>query len=105
MDVNENKNLYLTSIKNPYIYKYENNKWQIGDSKEVIKQLTDDKRDMIEDFFTNNTEKFTMFKKNNISKMFNDYKVGNLDNKYEKKIRIMLVNNKDSLKRSFEDCK
>ena len=105
MDINENKNLYLTSIKNPYIYKYENNKWQIADSKEVIKKLTDDKRDMIEDFVSNNLPKFTQFKRNNISKMFNDYKVGNLDNKYEKKIRIMLVNNKDSLRKSYEECK
>lgn len=105
IDIKENKNLYLTNIKNPYIYKYENNKWELGESNEILKKITDSKRDMIEEFFTNNLDKFTKFKKINISRMFNDYKQGNLDKQFNKKIRLILINNKDKLKESFENNK
>jgi hypothetical protein len=103
IDIKENTNLYLTNIKNPYIYKYENNKWEMGESKEIFRKITDIKRDMIEDFFSNNQDKFTNFKKRNITKMFNDYKDGDLDKQFDKKIRLILINNKDKLKESFKN--
>jgi len=101
IDIPENRNLYLSNIKDSFLYTYKNNKWVIDDLKQILDCIKNDKKDLIEEYFYNNREHFKPYKQRNISKMLDEYKNGKLDLQYNKKIKLILFNNKDLLKDSY----
>ena len=102
IDTPENQNLYLTNIKNPYIYIYNDNKWILNELREILDYIQKEKKGMIEEYMEKNNNKFKTYKIRNINKMLEDYKKGNLEKRYNSKLKLLLINNKDILKRAYE---
>ena len=50
IDTPENRNLYLTNVKNQFIYTYRNNKWSLSDIKYILDYLQKCKKDIIEEY-------------------------------------------------------
>ena len=105
IDTLENQNLYLTNIKNPYIYVYSNNKWELDELNKTLFYIQNEKKGIIEDYIENNKDKFKDYKIKNINKMLNQQKQGELENKYNSKLKLILINNKNLLKDSYEKNK
>lgn len=105
IDTPENNNLYLTSIKNPYIYIYSNNKWELNELTKILNNIQSDKKSIIEEYIENNNKKFKNYKINNINKMLKEHEEGKLNKKYNSKIKLLLINNKDILKKVYENNK
>ena len=102
IDIPENRNLYLTSIKNQFLYAYQNNKWELNDIKQILNVIKDKKINIVEEFIENNKDKFTKFKINNLYKMLDDYKNGKLHTIYNKKLKLLMINYKNILKESYD---
>ena len=102
IDTPENRNLYLTNIKNPYIFTYNNNKWEIDELNKILDCIKKDKKDIIEEYIENNNNKFKQYKIKNIYKMLKDYNEGHLEKRYNCKLKLILLNNKDILKNTYE---
>ena len=102
IDKPENQNLYLTNIQNPYIYIYSGNKWKLSEIKKILNYIQKDKKDIIEDYIENNNNKFKKYKIININKMINDHKEGLLEKRYNSKLKLLLINNKHKLKKSYK---
>ena len=105
IDIPENRNLYLTNIKNPFIYTYINDKWSMCDIKHIINDLQKYKKDIIEEYFENNKNKFRDYKINNINKMLEKHKNGELDKRYNNSLKLLLINNKKKLKNIYKKTK
>jgi hypothetical protein len=105
IDIPENRNLYLTNIKNPFIYAYANNKWSLRNSKKTLNYLQNDKKDIIEYFFENNKDKFKKHKIKNIIKMFKAYDNGELEKRYDSDLKLLLINNKKTFQNNYEKTK
>ena len=102
IDTPENRNLYLTNIKNPYIYTYSNNKWNLNEIKLVLSYLQREKKELIEYYVENNSDKFNKYKIKNINKMLNEHKNGILDKQYNSELKMLLINNKNVLKKTYD---
>ena len=102
IDTPENQNLYLTNIKNPYIYIYNDNKWILNELREILDYIQKEKKGIIEEYMEKNNNKFKKYKINNIKKMLEDYRNGNLEKRYNSKLKLLLINNKDILKKAYE---
>ena len=105
IDTQENQNLYLTSMKNPYIYIYNNNKWNLDELNKTLFYIQNENKGIIEEYIENNKEKFKKYKIKNINKMLKEQKKGTLDDKYNSKLKLLLINNKDILKKNYEKYK
>ena len=99
IDIPENRNLYLSNMKDSYLYMYKNNEWVINDLDKILKYIKDDKKDLMEEYYFKNIDKFCSNKQKNINNMINDYNNGKLDKQYNKKIKMILVSNKDLLRK------
>lgn len=97
----ENRNLYLSSMKDSYLYLYKDNKWEVNDLDKILKYIKDNKRDIMEEYYNKNIGKFGTTKQKNINNMINDYNNGKLDKQYNKRIKMILVSNKEMLKKSY----
>lgn len=102
IDTPENRNLYLTNIKNPFIYTYKNDKWILSEMKYILNYVQSGKRDIIEEHIENNKKKFKKFKINNIECMLKKYKNGELDKRYNSKLKLLLINNSKILQKTYE---
>jgi hypothetical protein len=105
IDTPENRNLYLSNMKDSYLYLYKNNKWEVNDLDKILQYIKDDKKDLMEEYYNKNIDKFHSYKKKNICKMINDYNKGLLNKQYDKKLKMMLVSNKDILKSTYKVSK
>jgi len=105
IDIPENRNLYLTSIKNQFLYAYQDNKWQLNDIKNILNIIKDQKMDIVENFIENNKEKFTTYKIKRLYQMIDDYKKGKLNKTYNNNLKLLMMNYKDTLKESYEKHK
>ena len=103
IDTPENQNLYLTHIKNPYIYTYVENEWQLNNLNNVLDTVQKEKKGLIEEYIENNNDKFKKYKIKNINNMLKAYNNGELDKRYNSKLKLILINNKDVLKQSYEN--
>ena len=97
----ENMNIYISSIKGPYIMVYENNKWQIRDRSFQMDKLYSKNECQIENWFDECKEKYPKMvksferylKNKEDNEIFNDIKREVLMLLYNKK--DMVVNNKE----------
>ena len=105
IDTPENRNLYLSNMKDSFLYLYKNNKWELNDLDKILQYIKDDKKDLMEKYFLKNINKFKSFKKKNINKMIHDYNNGKLNKQYDKTLKMILVSNKDILKQSYDKNK
>ena len=101
IDTPENRNLYLSNMKDSFLYLYKNNKWELNDLDKILKYIKDDKKELMEEYFKKNIDKFQTYKKKNIGKMINDYNNGKLHKQYDKKLKMLLVSNKELLKDTY----
>ena len=101
IDQPENRNLYLTSMKHSFLYTYQNNKWVLDDLTKILDIAKNTKKDIMEEYFYDNKDKFKKYKQRNIHKMLNDYEKGLLHNRYNRKLKMILYNNKNLLKKSY----
>ena len=105
IDTPENRNLYLSNMKDSYLYLYKNNKWEVNDLDKILQYIKDDKKDLMEEYYNKNIDKFQTYKQRNIGKMINDYNNGKLNKQYDKKLKMILVSNKDVLKNTYNVIK
>ena len=105
IDIPENRNLYLSNIKDSYMYLYKNNKWELNECKKILSNIKTDKKDIIEQYFTEYNNMFNERKRLRIIKMLKELDNGILDQKNEKKIKLILMNNKDLLKDYYRNSK
>ena len=102
IDIPENRNLYLSSMKDTYLYLYKNNKWELDDSNKILNCIKNNKMNIIEKYFNENIDKFADHKKRNINKMINNYNNGIENKNCDKKIKMILISNRDILKKSYK---
>lgn len=92
-------------MKDSYLYLYKNNKWEVNDLDKILQYIKDDKKDLMEEYYNKNIDKFQTYKQRNIGKMINDYNNGKLNKQYDKKLKMILVSNKDVLKNTYNVIK
>ena len=89
-------------MKDSYLYLYKNNKWEIDDLDKILQYIKDDKKNIMEKYFSKHIDKFQSYKQKNINKMIDDYNKGKLNKKYDNKLKMLLVSNKELLKENYK---
>lgn len=103
-DIETNRNVYVPNIREKYALVWKNKKWEMMDIREVLDDLLVNNTDRIYEFLEEN-ESFIggslHSKMNNIIERINDDE--KLQKKYQDKIKLMLINNRGVVKKSYED--
>jgi hypothetical protein len=103
-DIETNRNVYVPNIREKYALVWKNNKWEMMDIREVLDDLLVNNTDRIYEFLEEN-ESFIgdslHSKMNNIIEKINNNE--KLQKKYQNQIKVMLINNRGVVKRSYED--
>ena len=90
----ENKNIYISNIKNKYIMLYKNNKWQLVDRKNQVNDLYDYNEVFLENWYSEYKDKYpdmiTSFERYLKNKDDEDVMI----NKIKDEILLMLYNNR-----------
>ena len=103
-DIETNRNVYVPNIREKHAMVWKNNKWELMDISEVLDDLLVNNTDRIYEFLEEN-EGFiggSLHAKmsNLIEKINNNEK---LQKKYQDQIKLMLINNRSVVKKSYED--
>ena len=102
IDIPENRNLYLSNMKDSFLYLYKDNKWELYDLNKILTYIREGKKDLMEKYYIKNIDKFNDYKQKNINKMIKDYNQGLLNKQYDKELKMLLVDHKEILKHSFK---
>ena len=107
----ENKNIYISNIKNKYIMVYKDNKWQLVDRKEQLDDLYSYNEVMLEEWYDEYKDKYPDMIKS-FTKYLNNRDNDVVINKVKEEIILMMYNNrhmienndiKDNLKIKIEN--
>ena len=91
----ENKNIYISNIKNKYVMLYKNNKWQIVNRKNQLDDLYDYNEVLLENWYSEYKDKYP-----DMIKSFERYlnnkqeEDGEIINKAKDEILLLLYNNR-----------
>ena len=89
----ENKNIYISNIKNKYIMVYKDNKWQLVNRKEQLDDLYNYNEVMLEEWYDEYKDKYPDMIKS-FTKYLNNRDNDNVINKIKEEIILMLYNNR-----------
>ena len=90
----ENKNIYISNIKNKYIMLYKNNKWQIVNRKDQIDDLYEYNEYVLENWYDEYKNKYPDMIKSFERYLQNKDNDDELLNKVKDEILLMLYNNR-----------
>lgn len=90
----ENKNIYISNIKNKYVMLYKNNKWQLVNRKSQIDDLYDYNEFMLEDWYKEYKDKYPQMIKSFERYLQNKDNDDNLLNNVKEEILLLLYNNR-----------
>ena len=90
----ENKNIYISNIKNKYVMMYKNNKWQLVNRKSQIDDLYDSNEFMLEDWYKEYKDKYPQMIKSFERYLQNKDNDDNLLNNVKEEILLLLYNNR-----------
>ena len=89
----ENKNIYISNIKNKYIMVYKNNKWQLVNRKEQLDDLYSYNELMLEEWYDEYKDKYPDMIKS-FTKYLNNRDNDIVINKVKEEIILMMYNNR-----------
>ena len=89
----ENKNIYISNIKNKYIMMYKNNKWQLVDRKNQMDDLYDYNEVMLENWYDEYKDKYPEMIRS-FERYLNNKDDNNILNDVKDEILLMLYNNR-----------
>ena len=89
----ENKNIYISNIKNKYIMVYKDNKWQLVNRKEQLDDLYNYNEVMLEEWFDEYKDKYPDMIKS-FTKYLNNRDNDMVINKLKEEIILMMYNNR-----------
>ena len=92
----ENKNIYISNIKNKYIMLYKDNKWQLVNRKEQLDDLYSYNEVMLEEWYDEYKDKYPDMIKS-FTKYLNNRDNDIVINKVKEEIILMLYNNRPLL--------
>ena len=92
-DKPENKNIYISNIKNKYIMMYKNNKWQIVSRKNQLDDLYDYNEVMLENWYDEYKDKYPEMIRS-FERYLKNKDDDNLLNDVKDEILLMLYNNR-----------
>jgi hypothetical protein len=90
----ENKNIYISNIKNGYVMLYKDNKWQLVDRKTQIDDLYDYNEVVLDSWYKANKEKHPDIIKSFTRYLKNVEEGNDVINKVKEQILLMLYNNR-----------
>ena len=92
----ENKNIYISNIKNKYIMVYKNNKWQLVNRKEQLDDLYSYNEVMLEEWYDEYKDKYPDMIKS-FTKYLNNRDNDMVINKVKEDIILMMYNNRNMI--------
>ena len=92
----ENKNIYISNIKNKYIMVYKDNKWQIVNRKEQLEDLYSYNEIMLEEWYDEYKDKYPDMIKS-FTKYLNNRDNDIVLNKIKEEIILMMYNNRPNI--------
>ena len=95
----ENKNIYISNIKNKYIMVYKNNKWQLVNRKEQLDDLYSYNEVMLEEWYDEYKDKYPDMIKS-FTKYLNNRDNDTVINKVKEEIILMMYNNRNMIENS-----
>ena len=90
----ENKNIYISNIKNKYIMLYKNNKWQLVDRKSQLDDLYDYNEVLLENWYAEYKDQYPDMIKSFERYLKNKDNGDEVTNKIKDEILLMLYNNR-----------
>ena len=100
----ENRNVYIRSLKENFGMIYRESSWDIKDLDELLSEIVDTNSERIYDFIEANENKINKKDFDKVNEMYD--KLGNDDSlkeKVKKKIKISLINKKSLIRKNYED--
>ena len=103
IDNEENRNIYVPSVKNAVALIWKNNKWVALDKKAFITKMLIDKRLQLQEAINTHGDDFTNVNKNRAQAVF-DYVNNDEDElkRIKNETTLMLTSNKDEVKNTYE---
>ena len=89
----ENKNIYISNIKNKYIMVYKNDKWQLVDRKDQIDDIYDYNEVVLENWYSENKDKHPELIRS-FEKYLQNKDDNSMLNKIKEDILLLLYNNR-----------
>ena len=90
----ENMNIYISNIKDKYIMVYDGMNWNLGNKKDELDRLYEEKEMMLEEWLDSNPEKEL---KDKFLKYLNNKESDECLNRIKEEIKMMLYNNQNIL--------
>ena len=93
----ENKNIYISNIKQNFIMKYNGGKWILGNQDETLDELYENSSNILEDKIENweiNKFKYDVVALEKFYKFLNNKDKDNIKNGIKEEIKLILYNNK-----------
>ena len=103
IDIPENRNVYIPSYKDGYALVYNRGKWEFNDLNSVLQKITSINIDRIHTYYEDNVNNYPLSGQNHIGKMLEESLKGDVDTKYIKDIKMLLLNNRNIIKQSVSN--
>ena len=100
IDIPENRNIYIPSYKDSYALVYQNGNWEYNDLKKVLEEVKNNNIDRINTYYEDNVNNYSQSRQSYISKMLQESLKGDVDTKYMKDLKILLLNNRNIIKQN-----
>lgn len=101
IDIPENRNIFIPSYKDGCALVHKNNIWQYTDLNYVLENIKNLNLDRINSYFEDNMNNYPEHRKTCINRMLTDSYEGNVDTKYKKDIKMLLLTNRHLLKQQL----
>lgn len=102
IDLPENRNVYIPNKKEPYAMIYDNDRWFLKDTSEVINELITINNHRLLEFLEEYKEQINKQKIDRIQTMIKNSQDGVLDKQYETELKVLLINYADLIQEYYQ---
>jgi len=102
IDLPENRNVYIPNKKEPYAMIYDNDRWFLKDTTEVINELIAINNHRLLEFLDEYKEQINKQKIDRIQTMIQNSQNGKLDKQYESELKVLLINYADLIQEYYQ---
>ena len=102
IDLPENRNVYIPNKKEPYAMIYDNDRWFLKNTTEVINELIEINNHRLVEFLEVYKEQINQVKIDRIQTMIQNSQDGVLDQQYEAELKVLLINYADLIQEYYQ---